>query len=132
VRELASLLKEGHAVIIDVSNAPRRPDNMAPTATWLPLPHHAIPGTIWIPGAGLGAPPEAVEKFYGARLETATNHDLTRPIVVYCHAKCWLSWNGAKRAIQYGYRNVYWFPNGIEGWRKAGQPTAVVEPEHVP
>jgi rhodanese-related sulfurtransferase len=27
---------------------------------------------------------------------------------------------------------VYWFPDGIEGWRKAGLPTAIVEPKAVP
>jgi PQQ-dependent catabolism-associated CXXCW motif protein len=43
---------------------------------------------------------------------------------VYCHERCWLSWNAAKRAIRYGYRNVYWFPDGIEGWRAAGFETA--------
>jgi len=52
--------------------------------------------------------------------------------VLYCHQQCWLSWNGAKRAIQYGYRNVYWFPEGIEGWRKAKLPTTVVQPEGAP
>jgi PQQ-dependent catabolism-associated CXXCW motif protein len=55
-----------------------------------------------------------------------------RPVVFYCHEKCWLSWNGAKRAIGYGYRNVYWFPDGIEGWRKSKLPTAVVQPEATP
>jgi hypothetical protein len=27
---------------------------------------------------------------------------------------------------------VYWFPDGIEGWRKAKLPTAVVQPEAPP
>jgi PQQ-dependent catabolism-associated CXXCW motif protein len=57
---------------------------------------------------------------------------MAKPLVLYCHQRCWLSWNGAKRAIQYGYRNVYWFPDGIEGWRKAKFPTAVIEPEATP
>jgi PQQ-dependent catabolism-associated CXXCW motif protein len=48
--------------------------------------------------------------------------------VIYCHRNCWLSWNAAKRAISYGYRNVYWFPDGMEGWRAAGLPTASAEP----
>jgi PQQ-dependent catabolism-associated CXXCW motif protein len=131
-RKLAQLLKASSAVVVDVSNAPRRPDNLAPTSTWLPLPHPAIPGAIWIPGAGLGEPPVAVDKFYRERLAQATGNDLGRTVVLYCHEKCWLSWNGAKRAIQYGYRNVYWFPDGIEGWRKAKQPTVVTEPEATP
>jgi PQQ-dependent catabolism-associated CXXCW motif protein len=132
-RKLSLLIKDSSAaVIVDVSNAPRKPENLPSSSTWMPLPHPAIPGAIWIPGAGLGEPPPAVDKFYRERLAQATANDLGRTIVLYCHAKCWLSWNGAKRAIQYGYTHVYWFPDGIEGWRKAQQPTKVIEPEPVP
>lgn len=133
-RELAALLKAraGAAIVIDVSNAPRRPDNLPATSTWLPLPHQAIPGAIWIPGAGLGEPPPSLDTYFRERLANATGNDLAKTLVLYCHERCWLSWNGAKRAILYGYRNVYWFPEGIEGWRKAKLPTAVVQPEATP
>jgi PQQ-dependent catabolism-associated CXXCW motif protein len=128
--ELNALLKKDtQVVVVDVSDSPHRPDNLPATTTWLPVPHPGIPGAIWIPGAGLGTPPANVETFYKQRLAQATGHDLTRPLVVYCHQKCWLSWNGAKRAIGYGYRNVYWFPDGIEGWRKENLPTQVLQPE---
>ena len=128
----AQLRKHRNTVVIDVSNAPRRPDNLPATSTWLPVPHPAIPGAIWIPGAGLGDPPAVMDSYYRERLAQATGNDLERPLVIYCHEKCWLSWNGAKRALQYGYRKVYWFPDGIEGWRKAKLPTSVVQPEPVP
>ena len=129
----ASLKLDNHpVVIVDVSNAPRRPDNLPASTAWLPLPHQALPGAIWIPGAGLGAPPASIDAYYRKRLAAATGGDLDRTLVVYCHEKCWLSWNGAKRAIQYGYHHVYWFPEGIEGWRRARLPTAVIEPEPVP
>jgi PQQ-dependent catabolism-associated CXXCW motif protein len=131
-RELAALLEKKDLVIIDVSNAPRRPDSLPAATPWLPLPHRAIPGAIWIPGAGLGAPPSAIEEYYHQRLDSATGHNAQRPLVIYCHEKCWLSWNAARRAIQYGYRRVYWYPDGIEGWRKANLPTAVIEPDPVP
>jgi PQQ-dependent catabolism-associated CXXCW motif protein len=132
-RELSTLLKgEATAVVVDASNGPRRPDNLPPTAAWLPLPHHAIPGAIWIPGAGLGELPPALKQYFRERLAQATGQHLDRTLIVYCHEKCWLSWNAAKRAIQYGYTHVYWFPEGIEGWRKAGYPTSVVAPDPVP
>jgi PQQ-dependent catabolism-associated CXXCW motif protein len=133
-RQLAALLKSkvGSVVVVDVSNAPRRPDNLPASTTWLPLPHHAIPGAIWIPGAGLGEPPAPIDEYYRERLAAATGNNMDRQLVLYCHEKCWLSWNGAKRAIQYGYRNVYWFPDGIEGWRKAKLPTQVIQPEATP
>jgi PQQ-dependent catabolism-associated CXXCW motif protein len=130
--ELQALIKRGGTVVVDVSNAPRRPDNMAPGAPWLPLPHPAIPGSLWIPGVGLGEIPSTVDAFFGERLASATGGDLTRRVVIYCHETCWLSWNAARRAIHYGYRNVYWFRDGIEGWRAAGLATAVVKPEVEP
>jgi PQQ-dependent catabolism-associated CXXCW motif protein len=126
---LSALLQQLKPVVVDVSDSPHRPENLPATTTWLPVPHPGIPGAIWIPGAGLGAPPANVEQFYKERVAKATGNDLTRPLVVYCHEKCWLSWNGAKRAIGYGYRNVYWYPDGIEGWRKAKLPTQVLQPE---
>lgn len=123
-QQLNELLQNSKPLVIDVSDSPRRPENFPATSTWLPKPHPGIPGAIWIPGAGLAAPPADVEQRYKQQLGS----DLSRLIVVYCHEKCWLSWNGAKRAIQYGYTNVYWYPDGIEGWRKAKLPTEVLKP----
>ncbi|MBV9912220.1 MAG: hypothetical protein JOZ93_06570 [Sinobacteraceae bacterium] len=131
-QQLAALLRRLHPVVVDVSNAPRRPDNLPASSTWLPVPHQAVPGAVWIPGAGLGDPPPAVADYYRQRLDELTSHDLSRPLVIYCHERCWLSWNGAKRAIGYGYRQVYWFADGIEGWRAAKLPTEVIEPQAVP
>jgi len=130
--QLRQLLRDGRAVIVDVSNAPRRPQGLAAGAPWLPLPHRAIPGSIWIPGAGRGEISPAMDSFLRGRLAAATGNDISRPLVVYCHRQCWLSWNAAKRAIRYGYHNVYWFPDGVEGWRATGQPTATVEPAATP
>jgi PQQ-dependent catabolism-associated CXXCW motif protein len=130
--QLQSLLKRPMTVILDVSNAPRRPDNLATGAPWLPLPHQAIPGSLWIPGAGLGDIPPAVDDFFRKQLATATADDVSRRVIVYCHQTCWLSWNAAKRAIGYGYRNVYWYRDGIEGWKAAHFPTAVIEPRIAP
>jgi PQQ-dependent catabolism-associated CXXCW motif protein len=127
-RKLAALLKTGDVMVVDVSDAPRRPDILAPGAVWLPLPHPVIPGALWIPGAGIGAISPAVDELFRERLAQGTHNDLSHPLVIYCHRNCWLSWNAAKRAISYGYRNVFWFPDGMEGWRAAGLPTATGEP----
>lgn len=131
-RQLGALLQTGNVVVIDVSSAPRRPDSLAPGAPWLPLPHPGIPGAIWIPGAGLGVLPDSVDTFFRARLAASTGGDSSRAVVIYCHERCWLSWNAAKRAIRYGYRNVSWFPAGIEGWRSAGFPTEELKAEGPP
>jgi PQQ-dependent catabolism-associated CXXCW motif protein len=126
--ELKALLENTGIVLVEVSNAPRRPENLAPGAPWLPTPHPVIPGSLWIPGTGLGVIPPDVEAYFRDQLASATGNDLDRPIVIYCHERCWLSWNAAKRAIRLGYRRVYWYPDGIEGWRGAGLTTSVAEP----
>jgi PQQ-dependent catabolism-associated CXXCW motif protein len=127
-RKLAALLHAGAAMVVDVSDAPRRPANMAAGAVWLPLQHPVIPGGLWIPGAGAGAIGAPVEKLFRERLAAGSGNDLAHTLVIYCHRNCWLSWNAAKRAVSYGYRNVYWFPDGMEGWRAAGLPTVSAEP----
>ena len=122
------MLFRSKAVVIDVSNTPRRPAELAPGAPWLPLPHRAIPQALWLPGVGSGVLTQEVDDFYRGRLAQATAGNVDVPLVVYCHEKCWLSWNAAKRAIAFGYRRVSWFPEGIEGWTAAGRQTKVAMP----
>jgi PQQ-dependent catabolism-associated CXXCW motif protein len=129
VEEVEALLQPGKAVVIDVSNTPRRPAELAPGAPWLPLPHRALPNALWLPGVGAGALTREVDDFYRSRLGRATAGNVDVPLVVYCHENCWLSWNAAKRAIGYGYRRVFWYPDGIEGWTAAGRQTMVAAPE---
>ena len=124
--ELKELLARNGIVLVEVSNAPLRPENLAPGAPWLPKPHTVIPGSVWIPGAGMGTIAADVEETLRDRLRNATGNELDRPIVIYCHEQCWLSWNAAKRAIRMGYRGVHWYPEGIEGWRAAGLETASI------
>jgi PQQ-dependent catabolism-associated CXXCW motif protein len=128
-QELARLIEREKPVLIDSSNAPAQPPQLAPGARWLPLPHPAIPGALWIPGIGLGDIPPEVDRFFRERLAQATGGNPAHPVVVYCHERCWLSWNAAKRAISYGYARVYWLPEGIEGWRTAGYETKTVDAE---
>jgi PQQ-dependent catabolism-associated CXXCW motif protein len=126
--ELGRLLKQSKALVIDVSNEPKRPPGMAPDAPWLPLPQQVIPGSAWLPGAGMGDIAPDTDSFFREYLSQGTGGDLDHPVVIYCHERCWLSWNAAKRAISYGYRRVHWFPEGIEGWRAAGNKTVDAKP----
>ena len=49
-------------------------------------------------------------------------------MVFYCDANCWMSWNAAKRAMEeLGYSRVYWYPEGVQGWKRAGQPLVTAE-----
>ena len=54
-------------------------------------------------------------------LAKLTGGDKNRPVVFYCDANCWMSWNAAKRAlVELGYTSVYWYPEGVQGWQKVG------------
>ena len=132
VRALQTLLANSRTVVVDVSNAATRPAGMAPGAPWLPVPHPAIPGAVWLPGVGAGVLSPQLDEWYRSRLQALTAASLDVPLVIYCHAACWLSWNAAKRAVAAGYRNVFWFPAGIEGWTAAAQRSAVVEAQTPP
>lgn len=124
-KDLQSLLS-GKVVLIDASNLPVKPEKLAPNAPWIPAPHAAIPDTLWIPGSGMGEIAPEIDTLYRERLAAATGNDFEAPVIVYCHERCWLSYNAARRAIAYGYRKVYWYPDGIEGWRAANLPTVTV------
>ncbi len=103
--------------MVDVSEAPSRPPNLAPDAVWTPAPHRNIAGSVWIPGAGAGELADGLNSFFLGRLARLAGDVAAHPIVFYCHPNCWGSWNAAKRAIKSGYQNVYWYPDGIEGCR---------------
>ena len=129
-QQLAALM-QSRPVLVDVAMPIRRPDTI-PEGTWVPPPHHTLPGSVWLPGVGKGVVTPVVDMWYRARLQALTGGDLAKPIVVFCHPKCWGSWNAAKRAIQYGYTAVHWYPDGVEGWQDAGQSTTVVLAESPP
>jgi PQQ-dependent catabolism-associated CXXCW motif protein len=63
-----------------------------------------------------------MDRYLQDNLRDATGGDPAHPLVIYCKANCWHSWNLAKRAIALGYSHVAWYPEGVEGWRAAGLP----------
>lgn len=45
------------------------------------------------------------------------------PAVFYCHgSKCPASSKGLKKAIKWGFTNLYYYREGINGWKDAGYP----------
>ena len=127
-KEWERLLKQSKPLVIDVSNESKRPPGMAPDAPWMPLPQEVIPGSVWLPGAGMPDIAPDTDVLFRKLLSQTTGDDPEHAVVIYCHERCWLSWNAAKRAIAYGYRRVHWFPEGVEGWRAAGNTTVIAKP----
>jgi PQQ-dependent catabolism-associated CXXCW motif protein len=126
-----ALAAQEQAILIDVAPWPRKPVNVA-TEAWALPPHRSLPGAVWLPDVGNGEIPLAVEAWYQARLTALTRENPDQPVVVFCHPNCWASWNAAKRAIGYGYRRVYWYPDGVEGWQDSGRSTVVIEAQKRP
>lgn len=90
--------------------------------------HRSMPGAIWLPEVGRGFLDTEHIEYFERNLQLLTDADKTRAIVFYCTADCWQSWNAARRALQWGYKTVYWYPAGTDGWQQEGHPLVVVEP----
>ena len=50
-----------------------------------------------------------------------------RPVIVFCLADCWMSWNAALRLHRAGL-NVAWYGAGRDGWAASGLALAPVIP----
>lgn len=94
--------------------------------------HDSIPGAYWLPEVGRGPIRPEIAAYLAASLSRLTEDDMARPLVVFCRADCWMSWNAARRIAALGYENVLWFPLGVEGWEEAGGTLAPILPEPVP
>lgn len=112
----AALHREGKAVFIDVMPRDVKPADLPEGTIWRDKPRDSIPGAIWLPNTGFQAlsPDEAT--YLRAGLKHATGGKSDQPIVIFCRADCWMSWNVAKRALELGYTQVIWYPDGPEGW----------------
>jgi PQQ-dependent catabolism-associated CXXCW motif protein len=53
---------------------------------------------------------------------------MSSKVLFYCMMDCWMSWNAAKRAIEWGYSSVLWYPLGADGWEFEGLPLAENRP----
>jgi PQQ-dependent catabolism-associated CXXCW motif protein len=73
-----------------------------------------------------------MEEYFEHGLRQGTDGDFTRPIVFYCQANCWMSWNAAKRAIALGYKKVAWYPDGTDGWEADHLPLELRPPRDRP
>jgi len=122
------LWRERSALFVDVLPRPVKPANLPANIVWREPPHRSIPGAVWLANLGYGVVPEPLQLRFQARLEALTDQDRTRMLVFFCQRQCWMSWNAAKRAISWGYRDVAWFPEGTDGWSDALLPLAEVDP----
>ncbi len=130
-REAADLWRAGGAVFVDVLPRPPKPE--LPEGTlWQEPPHFDIPGSVWLPDVGFGALSPVMERWYRDNLARLAGGDKAKLLVIYCRADCWMSWNAARRAVEWGYSNVVWFPGGTDEWEAAKLPLEERRPEMRP
>lgn len=87
-----------------------------------------IPGAVAAPVLGMGGSfLDSLQSRGEATLSALTASDRTRPLLFYCrNARCFKSYNAVLRAVNAGYRNIYWLRDGLKGWTDQGLSTKAV------
>ena len=127
--ESHALWEAGETAFIDVMPQAPKPANLPKGTIWRDKPRNSIPGAIWLPNVGYGAIADVTADYFQRGLERATKGDRTHSVLFFCLEDCWMSWNAAKRAIQWGYSDVYWLPEGTDGWQLWDFPLERITPE---
>ena len=127
--EAEAIWRAGAGVFIDVLPHAPKPQNLPAGTIWREKPRLNIPGSIWLPDTGYGTLAAATEDYLRHGLARASGGNSATLLVIYCLTDCWMSWNEAKRALSYGYRNVAWYPEGTDGWQRADLPVAESQPQ---
>jgi PQQ-dependent catabolism-associated CXXCW motif protein len=95
-------------------------------------PHANLPGSLWLANTGDGELDANWQDYFAFHLRKATAERLDQPLVFYCRSDCWLSWNAVKRAAAMGYKQLYWYRDGLDAWQAANLPLQAARPEPFP
>lgn len=123
-----ALVGEGRAAFFDVLPRKARPEGLPEGTIWNAPTHETIPGALWLWDTGYQALAPAEEARLRDAMTRAQADDPDRPLVFFCRTDCWMSWNAARRAVEWGFDPVIWFPGGTDAWLAAGQPVVTAEP----
>lgn len=127
VVEVAKLADAKRAILIDV--VPAEGGVRGPDGHWrLARGGSGIPGAYWFPEAGRGAADPAIERWFLAGVTTLRAKQPRAPLIVFCLADCWMSWNAAWRLKRAGFADVFWFGEGADGWRDSGRRLVPMTP----
>ena len=126
--ETIALWKDKSAVFVDVLPHDPKPANLPAGTIWKEKVREDIPGSIWLANVGYGILNKETEAYFRNGLKSQLGDDTKRKVLFYCMENCWMSWNAAKRAVEWGYKSVLWYPLGTDGWTAAKQPTQKNEP----
>ena len=130
--EAEAIWRAKAGIFVDVMPRAPKPPNLPAGTVWRDKPRLNISGSVWLPDTGYGKLAASTEDYLKRGLDRATAGDNAALVVVYCMADCWMSWNAAKRILAYGYSNVAWYPDGTDGWERAGLDLTEAQPEPRP
>jgi len=120
-------------ILIDVYGAIFREESLDFDGAWLvSTSRKNIPNSVWLPNVGKQMLKPVVEQYYRDQLKTLTSNDKAAQLVIYCIEDCWMAWNAGKRAVEWGYSNVYWFREGVDGWSDNNWALQNSEPVSLP
>ncbi|WP_428027419.1 rhodanese-like domain-containing protein [Altererythrobacter sp.] len=99
------------------------------TGQWrLSQDHLTIPGSQWHPETGRAPVDKHLWQGLERAISVARNRKPRLPVVIYCRADCWMSWNVARRLAKSGMKNIWWFAEGTDGWHGAGRQLIAARP----
>ncbi|GLS46441.1 rhodanese-like domain-containing protein [Methylobacterium brachythecii] len=128
--EVDALTKKG-AILVDVM--PQRGGYDPATGGWRMVDkHETLPGATWLPNTGTGQVEPRLAAYFSDALSRLTKGNKAQPLIIFCKADCWMSWNAVKRASELGYSRVYWYADGSDGWNDADRALIEATPTPVP
>jgi PQQ-dependent catabolism-associated CXXCW motif protein len=128
-QRLQELIRRLEPILVDVQAVAVRPETEEFGFSWLPARQRFnLPGSVWLPNVGYGRLDKRMDDYFRSHLHRLTGGDPDHPIVIYCVIDCWMSWNAIRRAAAYGYRRLYWYREGTDGWAALGLPMQKAQP----
>jgi PQQ-dependent catabolism-associated CXXCW motif protein len=106
--EAVKLWKSNDAVFVDVLPHDPKPAELPAGTIWKEKIREDIPGSIWLPNVGYGVINKETEAYFRKGLKSRLGDDVNKKVIFYCMENCWMSWNAAKRAVEWGYTSVIW------------------------
>ncbi|MGB4865773.1 MAG: rhodanese-like domain-containing protein [Hyphomicrobium sp.] len=119
-RDKVDTLITSGAILLDVMPSEGGGADQKSGAWRLLRPHQSIPGATWLPDVGHGKLKDGFETYLSTNVAKLTGGDVSKPLIVFCQSDCWMGWNAVQRIAKLGYKNIFWFPEGTDGWVEWG------------
>ena len=131
--DVQALIAATDVLLVNVSPVTLGPAGADGERPWIPRRdkvEQQLPGSIWLPNVGYESLDAEMDAYFRKNLAHYSGGLKSRPLLFYCTADCWMSWNSVKRAREeYGYRNLYWYPYGTDGWKEQDLELESATPE---